>query len=116
MCIRDSFRITLELEEEKREHILVMEALKELEDTRKCWRMVGGVLVERTVGEVKPSIQQNIEMIEKTLQTYNENMKKKEKEIIDFELAYGIKGDKAAQAQQKPEIQEKKATTGGVLA
>eukprot|EP01016_Furgasonia_blochmanni_P048585 TRINITY_DN7255_c0_g2_i2.p2 TRINITY_DN7255_c0_g2~~TRINITY_DN7255_c0_g2_i2.p2 ORF type:complete len:180 (+),score=40.34 TRINITY_DN7255_c0_g2_i2:126-665(+) len=90
------FKVFLELEEEKREHTLVFDALKNLEENRRCWRMVGGVLVERNVGEVRPSLQNNIEMLEKTLQSYNDALKKKEKEIMDFELAHGLKSDKAA--------------------
>merc|ERR1711907_663810 len=79
------FRVVLDLEEEKKEHTLVLEAIKPLEKDRKCWRLVGGVLVERTVGEVVPSLDQNIELIDKTLAQYNDALKKKETDIMNFE-------------------------------
>lgn len=50
-----------ELTLEKDEHRLVVEALSKLEHERKAFRLVGGVLVERTVGEVLPTVTQNME-------------------------------------------------------
>ena len=38
---------------------LVLDALKNVEGSRKCFRLVGGVLVERTVDEVAPSLEKN---------------------------------------------------------
>lgn len=42
---------------------LVIETLKDKDDDRKCFRMVGGVLVERTVKEVLPALQSNSEAV-----------------------------------------------------
>jgi len=45
-------------------HRLVIEALDEVKDKdRKCFRMIGGVLVERTVEQVLPSLQKNQDMV-----------------------------------------------------
>ena len=41
-----------ELEMEVNKHNLVMGAIEPLDPTRRCYRMVGGVLVERTIKEV----------------------------------------------------------------
>lgn len=46
----------LELEDEKRENELVIESISKLEDTRKCWRLVNGVLMEKTKVEVVPEM------------------------------------------------------------
>ena len=35
---------------------LVIDTVKELQKDRKCWRLVGGVLIEKTVGEVVPAL------------------------------------------------------------
>jgi hypothetical protein len=35
---------------------LVIETIKDLEDTRKCWRLVNGVLFEKTKAEVVPEL------------------------------------------------------------
>ena len=41
-----------ELDIERQEHGLVLGALQPMDDGRKCFRLIGDVLVERTVGEV----------------------------------------------------------------
>ena len=46
----------MELEEEKKENELVLESIGKLEDTRKCWRLVNGVLMEKTKVEVIPEM------------------------------------------------------------
>ncbi|CAO3589170.1 unnamed protein product [Absidia cylindrospora] len=48
-----------ELESEVEEHKLVIDSISPLEPERKCFRMVGGVLVERTVKEVLPALETN---------------------------------------------------------
>ena len=45
---------------------LVIDALKEVDGDRKCFRLVGGVLVERTVKEVLPALQSNYEQVPRT--------------------------------------------------
>ena len=45
-----------ELDQDRQEHELVLEALNGADDGRKCFRFMGGVLVERTVGEVRPAV------------------------------------------------------------
>jgi prefoldin subunit 2 len=50
-----------ELEAEVNEHALVIETLQPLDGQRKCFRLVGGVLVERTVKDVLPALKSNKE-------------------------------------------------------
>lgn len=50
-----------ELNLERDEHRLVVDTLTKLDSGRKAFRLVGGVLVERTVGEVLPVVSQNFE-------------------------------------------------------
>lgn len=47
----------------------MIDTLKEVDETRKCYRMVGGVLVERTVKEVLPALEGNKEQVSKRLHT-----------------------------------------------
>ena len=42
-----------ELQQDLNEHKIVIETLEGVDPDRKCFRMVGGVLVERTVKEVR---------------------------------------------------------------
>ncbi|KAJ8321919.1 hypothetical protein KUTeg_000390 [Tegillarca granosa] len=52
-----------ELEIDMKEHDLVIETLQEVDGNRKCFRMVGGVLVERTVKDVSPALANNRDQI-----------------------------------------------------
>ena len=51
------------------EHELVLSAMDGLEPTRKCFRLVGGVLVERTVAEVHPAVDSNKEKIKSVIES-----------------------------------------------
>ena len=46
---------------------LVLETLKPLPEDRKCFRMINGVLVERTVKDVVPQLQTNSDGLKKVL-------------------------------------------------
>jgi prefoldin subunit 2 len=46
----------MEIEDEKRENELVLESIAKLEDNRKCWRLVNGVLIEKTKVDVVPEM------------------------------------------------------------
>ena len=46
----------MELEDEKKENEMVLEAISKLEDSRKCWRLVNGVLMEKTKLQVVPEM------------------------------------------------------------
>ncbi|QDS68059.1 hypothetical protein FKW77_009808 [Venturia effusa] len=55
------------IEQETEEHKLVLETLEPLAEDRKCFRMINGVLVERTVKEVVPALKTNSEGLKKVL-------------------------------------------------
>ncbi|KAJ6755373.1 PREFOLDIN SUBUNIT 2 [Salix purpurea] len=76
---------TTELEMDASEHSLVINAIQPLDQSRRCYRMIGGVLVERTVKEVLPAVQRNKEGIEEVIARLNEAAEKKKREIADFE-------------------------------
>lgn len=42
---------------------LVIETLKEVDENRRCFRLVGGVLVERTVKDVLPALVNNKDQV-----------------------------------------------------
>ena len=48
-----------ELQMDLNEHKLVIDTLVGVDPERCCFRLVGGVLVERKVGEVSPALQNN---------------------------------------------------------
>lgn len=48
-----------EMEAELNEHKIVIDTLKNVDPKRKCYRLIGGILCERSVGEVVPALQTN---------------------------------------------------------
>jgi prefoldin subunit 2 len=62
-AVQEQMRQINILEMDAAEHRLVLEALKPLDAGRKCFRMVGSVIVERTVADVKPALQKNLEQV-----------------------------------------------------
>ncbi|ETS60566.1 hypothetical protein PaG_05417 [Moesziomyces aphidis] len=80
-----------ELEGEADEHKLVIDTLTEAskaDPNRKCFRLIGGVLVERTVKEVLPALQTNLEGLKQILETLLKQYKQKESELQDFQREY----------------------------
>ncbi|KAB2599631.1 prefoldin subunit 2 [Pyrus ussuriensis x Pyrus communis] len=103
-----------ELEMEASEHLLVINAIQPLDPSRRCYRMIGGVLVERTIKEVLPAVQRNKEGIEEVIARLNEALEKKKKEISDFEAKYKIRIRKE-QGEEKDDSARKEGTAQGVL-
>jgi chaperonin cofactor prefoldin len=60
------------MEDEKREHTLVSK-------DRRCWRMIGGILVEKTMEEVLVNLAESIKMYEAAIKALEAALKKKEK-------------------------------------
>merc|ERR550514_2078727 len=79
-----------ELEQEVNEHALVLKAFEKVEPTRRCFRMVGGVLCERTVAEVRPAVESNKEKIQQAVTNLEAQLKKKTEERSKFVEKYGL--------------------------
>ncbi|KAF9506124.1 hypothetical protein BS47DRAFT_1353278 [Hydnum rufescens UP504] len=83
-----------ELESEAEEHELVLTTLNETlgkEPNRKCFRLIGGVLVERTVKDVVPALQTNRNGIQQVLTNLISQYKSKETEFNAFTREHNIK-------------------------
>ncbi|OWB49318.1 hypothetical protein B5S27_g858 [[Candida] boidinii] len=48
------------------EHSIVIETLNNVPKDRKCFRMIGGALVEKTSGEVAPVLETNLKNVSTT--------------------------------------------------
>ncbi|KAF5738641.1 prefoldin subunit 2 [Tripterygium wilfordii] len=103
-----------ELEMEVSEHSLVINAIQPLDPSRRCYRMIGGVLVERTIKEVLPAVQRNKEGIEEVITRLNEALQRKKKEITDFEAKYKIRITRSDD-EVKGEGARKEGSAQGVL-
>jgi prefoldin subunit 2 len=102
------------LEMDKTEHELVMAALKPLDPARKCFRMIGNVVVERTVAEVLPAVEKNRDQISGTVKMFTEMMAKKQQAASDFAAEHKIQEQRtSAPAKEAPTSDE--GSSQGVL-
>ncbi|CAH0481455.1 unnamed protein product [Peronospora belbahrii] len=79
-----------ELEVETTEYDRVIQTLDELPRNRKAYRMVGGILVERTVEDVLPAVKANRDGIRQVLSQLKENIQEKEKAADEWQRKYNI--------------------------
>lgn len=60
----------IDLETKVQEHQVVMESLDKLDGDRRCFRLMGGVLVQRKVGQVHAAIKENLGHLQKVQSTH----------------------------------------------
>ena len=65
---------------------LVLETLEPLPGDRKCFRMINGVLVERTVRDVVPALQTNAEGLKKVLDDLVKKYKTQQDELEKWKV------------------------------
>ena len=70
---------------------------------RKAFRLVGGVLIQQTVGEVLPAVTSHQAMIKKLLDSVSGSMRAKQMEANNWKVKYNI------QTQQERELQRSQA-------
>ncbi|CAE7829966.1 Prefoldin subunit 2 [Symbiodinium microadriaticum] len=104
-----------ELEQELNEHALVIKAFDKVDSTRRCFRMVGGVLVERTVAEVRPAVESNLEKIQQAVNQLQEQLKKKTEQRTQFIQKYNLNQQKQASPTPAPEADAPSKGGGSVL-
>lgn len=69
----------------------VIDTLKSVDDDRKCFRLIGGVLCERTVKSVLPQLNDAKEQLEKLIAQRQEQLSAKGTEINKFREKHNIK-------------------------
>lgn len=65
---------------------LVLDTLTPLPASRKCFRMINGVLVERTVGDVLPQLQSNADNMNKVLVELAKQYKTKQDDMEKWKV------------------------------
>jgi len=66
---------------------LVLETLEPLPGDRKCFRMINGVLVERTVEDVLPQLKTNAEGLKKVLDDLLKQYTSKQEELEKWKVS-----------------------------
>lgn len=103
-----------ELEGELSEHELVIQQLTPLDPSRKAYRLVGGVLMERTVEEVLPILTETAAKLKMYIPQLDDALVKKQKQTRDWREKYNIRAQSPKEiqaAQQKAAAAS--ATAGG---
>eukprot|EP01038_Epipyxis_sp_PR26KG_P009205 gene9205-12415_t len=90
-----------ELNLERDEHRLVIESLSKLESERIAFRLVGGVLIQKTVGEALPAVQQNYDGIRELLEKLDATLKTKDNERREYKEKHGIMTQEEREAMMK---------------
>ncbi|DBA70866.1 TPA: hypothetical protein ACH3X2_011631 [Trebouxia sp. C0005] len=105
-----------DIDNQAQEHDSVIKALTPLDSNRKCFRLIGGVLVERTVAEVLPAVKGNGEQIRMIATSLEKQTRAKEKELVEFQEKYKIRmkgeGDEDAAASKKASSKDRKEGSG----
>ena len=78
----------MSIEEERKENELVLESISKLEDTRKCWRLVNGVLMEKTKVECVPEMRTVINNLNAVGKQILASLEAVKQEIKNLESAY----------------------------
>src|SRR4051794_29876364 len=84
-----------EFEMDCNEHKLVEETLSPLDPNRRAYRLVGEVLVERTVEEVLPSVKKNRENIETMVSNLKKKLQELAKESAELKAKYSLQTEPA---------------------
>lgn len=94
----------LEIEDEKKEHDLVLDTMKDLEETRKCWRLVNGVLFEKSKAEIVPEIEEQIKNMNNLIDQLSKTVASKKQEIFKLEQQYESVMKQAKEKQGKQQV------------
>jgi prefoldin subunit 2 len=70
---------------------IVVSALEKVEDDRKCFRLINGVLVQRTVKEVRPALVNSREQLGEAIKSHSEALTRKGVELNDYKEKYNIR-------------------------
>ncbi|EER06593.1 prefoldin subunit 2, putative [Perkinsus marinus ATCC 50983] len=91
-----------ELEQESKEHGLVLGAFYKVPEDRRCYRLVGGVLVERAVKDFRP--------MEEALKSLSDMLSEKTKTMEELTEKYGTPGLPPANTDKKHEVNKTEGT------
>eukprot|EP01105_Mastigella_eilhardi_P014317 TRINITY_DN3265_c0_g1_i1.p2 TRINITY_DN3265_c0_g1~~TRINITY_DN3265_c0_g1_i1.p2 ORF type:complete len:172 (+),score=78.54 TRINITY_DN3265_c0_g1_i1:52-516(+) len=101
-----------ELEVEANEHKLVIETMNKVEGSRRCYRLVGGVLVERTAAEVLPAVQTNFAKLNEVIVELQKQLDAKTTQINEHVAKYKIRTESMSAVAAQQQAQQAEAKDG----
>jgi prefoldin subunit 2 len=94
---------------------MVIATLQNVNEDRRCFRLVGGVLTERKVKDVLPALISNMEKLKELIEKLKEQIQKKGVEINEYREKYNISFRGLDNPNPKQEEQVTSETRGNVL-
>lgn len=70
---------------------MVIETLKNIDENRTCYRLIGGILTERKVKDVLPVLIEHKEKLTELIEKLNEQLTKKGAEINEYKEKHNIR-------------------------
>ncbi|XP_012219064.1 prefoldin subunit 2 [Linepithema humile] len=111
MCVKKLSEMEMELNE----HKIVIDTLKNVDPKRKCYRMIGGILCERTVEDVMPALVTNKEQLAKVIDALNDQVTKKGIEINEYKEKHNIRIRGQDDLQRQDENSNKEAKRNAIV-
>ena len=95
---------------------MVLKTLSNLNDNRRCFRKIGGVLVEKDLTSVKKDLEVEVSNFRAALNAMYKTMEQQEAIMIDYEKKYPeILRPTTKKAEEKKEEGEKKSSSGVLI-
>ena len=91
------------------ERTTTIDAIKDLDPKRKCFRLIGGVLVERTVEEVLPAVEKNRDGLSQVIEKITEQRDQKMEKVDELQKKYKIR----VKGEPEPTEDEGQSNGGG---
>ena len=92
-----------------------MDTLSSLEEGRKCWRLVNGVLFEKAKGDVVPELKAQCANMDGVIKQLSEAVAAKKQEIGKLEQQYESVMKQAKDKQGAQQVKSSEVKAGGVL-
>lgn len=94
---------------------MVIETLKNVNEDRKCFRLIGGVLTERKVKDVLPLLVTNEKKLKEFIEKLHEQISKKGQEINEYREKHNIRFRGLESSKQEEQTVPSTETRGNVL-
>ena len=83
--LKESQNKNIKFELDLQQYERVLESIANLPDDRTCYRLIGEVLVQTTIGEAKPALEQQKASLSELTKTYVSKINAKEEELLKFQ-------------------------------
>ena len=92
-----------------------MDTVKDLEPSRKVWRLVNGVLFEKTKAQVVPELEAQCTNMDNVVKQLSDAVAAKKKEIFGLEQQYESIMKQSKERKQQTPQQQSEVKAAGVL-